>query len=292
MHPNMQWGRSLSQKDEAGTLHLCAFFPHKFILVEQNYEIYDKEMLVIVEALETWRHYLEDSGNKATVYSDHKNLLWFTETKLYNCRQARWAEKLSRFDFCHHISTRKRPRQARCAIQKTGLLASKRGGRENKSNEFLFLKPHQVDLSHLENAEQSVSAHLVALKANAIDSVPTDDKLAKAIETALLNDLAIAQHLESLHNRELPRQEDPKALLEPFTIDDGLVLRNRLVYVHDENFIKLRILKSCHDSPSTSHLGEAKTLELVTCDYYWPRIRRYVEDYVKSCDACARNKTL
>jgi hypothetical protein len=82
-------GAVLSQTDELGKLHPCAFFSRKFVPAEQNYEIYDKEMLVIVEALEGWRHHLEGSGERITIFSDHKNLLWFTETKVYNRRQAR-----------------------------------------------------------------------------------------------------------------------------------------------------------------------------------------------------------
>jgi len=64
-----------------------------------NYEIYDKEMLVIVESLEHYWHYFKGLGQQITVYSDHYNLLWFIEMKVYNRRQARWAEKLSKFDF-------------------------------------------------------------------------------------------------------------------------------------------------------------------------------------------------
>jgi hypothetical protein len=79
-------GAVLLQEVEAGTLHLCAFFSRKFVSAEQNYEIYNKEILVIVKAVESWRHHLEGSGNKTTVYSDYKNLLWFAETKLYNRR--------------------------------------------------------------------------------------------------------------------------------------------------------------------------------------------------------------
>ena len=92
-------GGVLSQLGDDGELHPCAFFSRKFKDAEINYEIYDKEMMAIVDCMETWRHHLEGSGHRATVYSDHKNLLWFTETKVLNRRQARWAEKLSRFDF-------------------------------------------------------------------------------------------------------------------------------------------------------------------------------------------------
>jgi RNase H-like domain found in reverse transcriptase len=90
----------LSQYDDDGVLHPCAFVSKKFNPAELNYEIYDKEMLAIVKCMYGhWRHYLEGSGQQVQVFTDHKNIFWFTETKVYNRRQAHWAEKLSRFDF-------------------------------------------------------------------------------------------------------------------------------------------------------------------------------------------------
>ena len=92
-------GGVVSQYDDDGVLHPCAFFSRKFTAAELNYEIYDKEMLAIVDCLTTWRHYFEGSPHQLKIYTDHKNLVWFTETKAYNRRQARWAEKLASFDF-------------------------------------------------------------------------------------------------------------------------------------------------------------------------------------------------
>ena len=56
-------------------------------------------MLAIVEMMDQYRHYFEGLRHTTDVFSDHRNLLWFIEMKVYNRRQARWAEKLSRFDF-------------------------------------------------------------------------------------------------------------------------------------------------------------------------------------------------
>src|SRR5579859_6499422 len=84
---------------EDGVLHPITFYSRKFNSAELNYEIYDKEMLAIVETMDHYRHYFEGLGHQAVIFSDHRNLLWFTEPKVYNRRLARWAEKLSRFDF-------------------------------------------------------------------------------------------------------------------------------------------------------------------------------------------------
>lgn len=96
---NEALGGMVSQYDDDGILDPCPFHSCKFTSVERNYEIYNKEMLAIVECMDVWRHYLQGADHKLKVLADYRNLIWFTETKSYNHRQARWAEELSRFDF-------------------------------------------------------------------------------------------------------------------------------------------------------------------------------------------------
>ena len=56
-----------------------------------NYDIYDKELLAIVDAFKEWRHYLRSDvfADKITVFSDHKNLTYFIAIKKLNQRQIR-----------------------------------------------------------------------------------------------------------------------------------------------------------------------------------------------------------
>jgi len=67
--------------------------------MERNYEIYDKEMLVIIRRLENWRHLLEGACFKFEIWTDHKNLEYFMKVQKLNRKQAQWALYLSRFDF-------------------------------------------------------------------------------------------------------------------------------------------------------------------------------------------------
>jgi transposase InsO family protein len=53
---------------------------------------------------------------------------------------------------------------------------------------------------------------------------------------------------------------------------------------------KLSILKTRHDSVSAGHPGQHKTFELVSRDFYWPGMRKYIKNYVQSCTTCQRNK--
>ena len=51
----------LSQPDAEGQLHPVAYRSRKFCGPELNYDVHDKELLVIVDAFEEWRAYLEGS---------------------------------------------------------------------------------------------------------------------------------------------------------------------------------------------------------------------------------------
>jgi len=74
----------LSQHDDDGILHPVAFYSKKYSPAECNYEIYDKELLVIVRPFEQWRPHLEGSSQPVRILTDHKNLEYFMSTKLLN----------------------------------------------------------------------------------------------------------------------------------------------------------------------------------------------------------------
>jgi len=56
---------------------------------ERNYKIHNKEMLVIIQCLKVWRHFLEKAKNQFEIWTDHKNLEYFMKAQKLNQRQAR-----------------------------------------------------------------------------------------------------------------------------------------------------------------------------------------------------------
>ena len=68
--------------------HPVTFLSKSLSVVECNYEIHDKEMLVIIQAMEEWRHFLEGAEHKFKVWTDYKNLEYFMTAKKLNQRQA------------------------------------------------------------------------------------------------------------------------------------------------------------------------------------------------------------
>ena len=78
----------LRQQDVNGNWLPVAYLSQFFNPAEHNYEIYDRELLTIIRALEAWRHYLEGSPYPVRILTDHKNLTYFWSPKRLNRRQA------------------------------------------------------------------------------------------------------------------------------------------------------------------------------------------------------------
>ena len=54
--------------------------------------------------------------------------------------------------------------------------------------------------------------------------------------------------------------------------------------------LETEILKGTHDSPFTGHLGVTRTLDRIRKRFFWPNMRKTVENYIRQCDICAKRK--
>jgi hypothetical protein len=62
--------RNVSQIEEDGKHHPIAFHAQKIQLAEIDYEVYDKELLMVVDYFKVWYHYLEGILCTDIVYSN------------------------------------------------------------------------------------------------------------------------------------------------------------------------------------------------------------------------------
>lgn len=70
-------------------IHLVAFHSHMFKAAELNYNIHDKELFMVFEALYIGYHYLKELELSSDVIIDYKNLEYFLITKILFHYQAR-----------------------------------------------------------------------------------------------------------------------------------------------------------------------------------------------------------
>ena len=74
-------GAVLSQEGESTTQkpkrHPVAYYSATFTPTEQHYDIYEREFLAVLKALEHWRPYLIWTNQPFIVKTDHKNLTFW-----------------------------------------------------------------------------------------------------------------------------------------------------------------------------------------------------------------------
>ncbi|KAK1788719.1 hypothetical protein P4O66_002537 [Electrophorus voltai] len=80
-------------------LHPCAYFSQHLSPAERNYDVGNRELLVVKLAIEEWRHWLEGAKHPFLVWTDHKNLAYLQQAKRLNPHQARWGLFFARFEF-------------------------------------------------------------------------------------------------------------------------------------------------------------------------------------------------
>ncbi len=89
----------LSQYDDENILHSMIFYSKNMIFAKCNYEIYDKELLIIIRCLKHWRLELKCMNILIKIFINYLNLKYFMIIKELIRQQARWAEKLSEYNF-------------------------------------------------------------------------------------------------------------------------------------------------------------------------------------------------
>lgn len=72
------------------------------------------------------------------------------------------------------------------------------------------------------------------------------------------------------------------------TADNGLVYLHNLIYVPKS--MRNEIISIHHDTPLHGHTGMEKTSEQIARNYYFPNIRKAVQEYVKNCEVSIRDK--
>jgi hypothetical protein len=139
-----------------------------------NYEIYDKELLAIVDSFQEWRHFLEKAQHPITICTDHKNLKYFISTKVLIWQQARWNILLSRFNF---VITYWPGSQQVCSdtLSRQAYLVPKEGDAVYDQQQAILLKLEQlflqtirtttsVDATFLQDIREILQSDPLALK--------------------------------------------------------------------------------------------------------------------------------
>jgi len=260
-------GGVLSQYDDEGNLHPVAFYSKNLLPAECNYEIYDKELLAIVRCLERWRPDLEATDIPIEVFTDHKNLEYFMTSKELTRRQARWAEKLSEFNFKIIYQSGTRNAKADALTRKPGDSPTTAKDDRIRYQHQTILTPNRLSINCIEPGADAPIYDRIR-KANIDDE--ECDCFRRAIEEG--------------------KRTFNRVRLDRCSIKDGILLYRNKLWVPGNPDLLVRLIREVHDQPSSGHPGIHRTTDLLRRNYYWPYMRRAVEQYIRNCYSCQRSK--
>ena len=111
-----------------------------------------------------------------------------------------------------------------------------------------------------------------------------------AVDDTLIDDIKAGYANDDTCRRLIQQFDDGEQKDVSLHLADGVIYKDNRVYVPDVNDIKSKLLQEHHDVPLGGHVGIHKTMERLSRKWYWPKMKRNVEDYIRSCVACQQNK--
>ncbi|SJL05181.1 uncharacterized protein ARMOST_08549 [Armillaria ostoyae] len=190
---------------------------------------------------------------------DHKNLEYFSTTKILTWQQVWWSEYLSQFNLviCFHLG--------------------RLGGKPDALTRRWDVYPKEGDSQY------------AAVNPHNFRPVFTQEQLSTSLRTTFLEGPTL--HASAIMDIDKLHSDIKQAQPSNSAASDRPNHPLPLLLLSDSEDLRLRVLQNNHDHILAGHFGQNRTLELVQRNYTWPQMHEYVCHYVKSCTICGRNKT-
>ena len=269
------------------------------ILAKTWYKTYNGELLAIVEAFKTWKHYLEGCKHEVLVLTNHNNLCWFMNTKSLSSRQVRWAQKLSRYhfriDYCQG--------KANGAADALSCFPQRNQAEEDElqtENTRIFHKL-QSSLTNASFSGLSTSAKFSPLQRVLICGTHILPQLRQFWDTfqaklGAEGPYQVRIGVMRLKLLELQESDNEARKIRAEGLKDNYEEVDRVLHHQGLPFISkaiwIELISQHFNNLLAEHFGIDKTKDLVSRKYYWPSLWKDIEAYVKGYDVCLGSKAV
>ena len=277
-------GAVLLQQDAAGVSHPCAYLSQALVGAEQNYQVYDLELLAVIRVLKAWRPYLVSPVEPTVIYTDHQNITYFRQPQDLTARQMCWHSILQEYlVWFVHIAGKKNgapdllSRMAHFVPSVTpqltlipdSLVDQQRGGVKN-------LKPGSFSMKVTKIKKKTPTSSTADGQRPRKETSKTAIPSGKGVLT-LSNELAAKARDYCVQRKEKKELEEEK-----------IAKNKKRIYIPTE--LRREALKEYHDARPAGHPGVGAMMKKVVKHLWWPMIHRDVRQYVRGCQTCQAAK--
>ena len=115
-------------------------------------------------------------------------------------------------------------------------------------------------------------------------------KMSKWLEEDIVSQAKSDSIRQELNNKAAEDAALEGRITSLVTYKDGMLFRKAKFCIPSDSSLCKLIMESEHDSHVAGHMGMDKTMKLVDRNFYWPEMAKDIEDYVRSCEDCQKNK--
>ncbi len=258
----------LSQYDDEEVLHSIVFYSKNMSSAECNYEIYDKELLIIIWAFEHWRLELKLTDISIKMFIDHQALISLMKDKELSRRQMRWVQKLADFNFRIMYRSDKQNIKIDALTRRADVVLRDSEDERVRYQWITILTSNRMKIADLEkNISESIYKQI--LETNKID------------ENCTLLREAIA--------RDETQYEDIK--LKNCRTQNEILYHDNQLWVSFNELLQMNLIHEVHDQSSMSYSDILRTVKIIKRNYYWSFMRKTINWYIWNCYICQRSKT-
>ena len=241
-------GAVLSQINEDGKESPISFASKVLSKTERKWTVTERECYALYWGVTYYRSILY--GKPFELISDHRPLLWLQNLKNPSPKLARWLIALEEFEFT----------------------ITYREGKRNGNADAMTRIPG-VDAIEVVEFEGSVTKESIKQYQNKNELIKEIkmylDRKEEWPNTATMRPFAEKKHELFVNNEVLYRQ-----------VSDEHIQVILPLSMHKE------VLQQLHDSPTGGHLGVDKTEQRFLANFYSPKARKLVADYIRKCSEC------
>ena len=255
---------------------------------ELNYPVHEKELLAIMRALRKWR--VDLIGSPFLVYTDHKTLLNFETQRDMSRRQCRWMEELSAYD-CKFVYVKGEDNSVADSLSRFPFERMQ----SSSDADAAAIHPYTSPSPPLGGSQPLLSVNKKSPMTTIAALITIPPQQPKTVKPCTYEITVGDEFLSKIRDAYTTDDWCQKLLAAKRGMPD-IVIKDGLWFIKDRLMVPARcgvrehLFRIAHDT--LGHFGFSKTYESLRSSYFWPNMRKDLEEgYIPSCADCQRNKS-